>query len=82
MPAKFVITIWVTEATVSAGKTVEAFARVENQGDASGQVQVSSGNVVAVSIDPGKYADFTLTFTAPSAVGDYKYTYEAYIARE
>jgi len=86
MPAKFVITIWLTEATVSAGKTVEAFVRIENQGDASGQVQArlkdSSGNVVvqssAVTIDVGKYADFTLTFTAPSAVGDYKYTYEAY----
>jgi hypothetical protein len=86
MPAKFVITIWLSEATVSAGKSVEAYARVENQGDASGQVQVrlkdSSGNVVvqssAVTIDVGKYADFTLTFTAPSATGDYKYTYEAY----
>jgi hypothetical protein len=86
MPAKFVIVIWLSEVTVTAGKSFEAFARVENQGDQSGQVQVrirdQNGSIVAqspaVTIDAGKYADFTLTITAPTAVKDYTYTYEAY----
>jgi hypothetical protein len=86
MPAKFVITIWLSEVVVTAGKSFEAYARVENQGDASGRCQLrikdQTGNVVAQSttvvIDIGKYADFILTVTAPTAVADYTYTYEAF----
>lgn len=72
-------------SSVAPGAAVTVDVTVENVGGASGSAEVgivaSNGNVLDkknVSLEPGKQASVSLSFTAPDTPGSYKYTVYAY----